>query len=709
MRRALVLISAFVVAAVIAPAALGGAPTSVATVSLSTGHENRALSRGMGNGHFTLVGLHWQGSGRVAFRTHSFEGRWSKWRSAAPEDEDGPDGRSREIALRAGWRIGSPWWVGPSDRIEARTVGRVSRVRAYLVWSPELRVPYRLPAATETPPIVPRLSWGADESIRRGPPSYAPEVRFAVVHHTAGRNDYSRPEAAAIVKAIQLYHVQGNGWNDIGYNFLVDRFGIVYEGRYGGVDKSVVGAHAQGFNTGSVGVALLGTYGDVAPSRAAQDAVARLLAWRLDLAHVDPTGFVTLISGGNERFGSGIPVPLRVVSGHRDAGFTECPGDELYARLNAFATTTAAIGLPKIYEPRVEASESVFRFLARLSSSLPWALAITDGGGTEIARGSGTTTAVDWAWDSTGAVPGSYSWSLSAGAARPATGVLRVGSGAAPLGIEGVSADPEAISPNSDGQADTALLSYRLTTAANVTVEVADSIGGVVATIVDRVWTRAGQHTAVVEGTALPDGSYNVVLTARTAVGAEVQRLVPLTVSRTLGFVAATPAVFSPNGDGRRDRLVVTFSLVAAADVRVRVVRDGRWVASPFAASLSPGAQRLVWSGARSSGPLRDGSYVAVVEARDAVGGISFAVPFASDTTAPGVRVLSSQPLRIEVSEPAVLSLRVDGAALRREVKKAGTVRIPWKGAAARVRVVAWDAAGNTSGAVVWVTRPDTT
>ena len=82
--------------------------------------------------------------------------------------------------------------------------------------------------------------------------------------------------------------MQGNGWNDIGYNFLVDRFGTVYEGRYGGVDKNVVGAHALGFNRGSVGVAVVGTYTDAAPPQAAMDALTRLLAWRLDLAHVDP-------------------------------------------------------------------------------------------------------------------------------------------------------------------------------------------------------------------------------------------------------------------------------------------------------------------------------------------------------------------------------------------------------------------------------------
>ena len=118
---------------------------------------------------------------------------------------------------------------------------------------------------------------------------------------------YSRAEAAAIVKGIQLFHVQGNGWNDIGYNFLVDRFGTIYEGRFGGVDRNVVGAHAQGFNTGSVGIALLGNYEGVSPTPAAQDAIARLIAWRLDLAHVDPTAFLTFLSGGSDRYPAGCP------------------------------------------------------------------------------------------------------------------------------------------------------------------------------------------------------------------------------------------------------------------------------------------------------------------------------------------------------------------------------------------------------------------
>ena len=653
---------------------------------------------------FTLAGVHWRGPGRVVFRTRSVDGRWSGWRPAAPEDEDATDPRSGEG--RPGWRIGNPWWTGPSVAIQARALGRVSRVRAHLVWSPESFVPYRVTAAAEAPPIVTRLAWGANESIRRGPPSYAPEVRLAIVHHTAGRNDYSRSEAPAIVRAIQLYHVQGNGWNDIGYNFLVDRFGTIYEGRFGGADRNVVGAHAQGFNTGSVGIALLGTYGSTRPSAAAQEAIALLLAWRLDLAHVDPAGSLTFVSGGSERFPPGVSVPLRAVSGHRDTGSTECPGAELYGRLGNIAATAGATGGPKIFEPEAEVAGAAVRFRARLSRPQPWTVSVAaQPSGLEVARGVGTGESVDWTWDSSGAAPGGYAWTISSGSARPATGSVRAGGSSQPLAIQNAVAQPEAISPNGDGQADVALLAFRLTAPANLTVEVADEGGAVVATVVDRVWTRAGEQEVELGGDGLPDGRYSVVITARTAAGALVQQAVPFTVSRTLGTVAVAPAVFSPNGDGRKDALVVAFGLAAPADVRIRILREGRWVATPLTGALGAGPQRLVWNGLRGAGPIKDGSYEAVVEATDEVGTVSYAAAFASDTVAPRVRILPGRGLRLEVSEPAVLTMLVDGQPLRREVRRAGVVRIRWSGPAARVRVVAWDAGGNSSGPVVRVLR----
>ncbi|HWG56857.1 MAG TPA: peptidoglycan recognition protein, partial [Gaiellaceae bacterium] len=275
---------------------------------------------------FNLVGLHWRGTGSVQFRTRSFAGRWSGWQDAAPEAEDRPDVGTAERARMRRWRLGNPWWVGPSNRIEYRTRGVVTQLRAWFVWSPVASVPVRRLQRAASPPIVPRLAWKADETIRRGAPTYAPAVRYSVVHHTAGSNNYTAAQSAAIVKAIQVYHVKGNGWNDIGYNFLVDKYGQVFEGRYGGITRPVVGAHAEGFNTGSVGVAVLGEYSSLAITPKARDALARLLAWRLDLAHVDPLSTLSVPSGGNKRFPSGVPVFLRTVSGHRDTGFTDCPG-----------------------------------------------------------------------------------------------------------------------------------------------------------------------------------------------------------------------------------------------------------------------------------------------------------------------------------------------------------------------------------------------
>jgi N-acetylmuramoyl-L-alanine amidase len=693
--RLLVLVSALAGAAALAPSAVGATVTEVELAPNAASEAKR----------FTLAGLHWQGTGRVVFRTRSLDGRWSAWRPAAPEHEDGPDPGSREARARAGWRLGNPWWVGPSDRIETRTIGRVSRVRAHLVWSAAptagRRVEHRVLAATVAPAIVPRASWGASESIRRGPPSYATSIRGVTIHHTAGTNNYSRAQAPAIVKGIQLFHVQSNGWNDIGYNYLVDRFGTIYEGRFGGVDRNVIGAHAQGFNTGAVGIALLGTYGSATPSAAAQDAIARLIAWRLDVAHVDPIGKSTATSSGSDRYRPGTRVTLRHVSGHRDTGLTSCPGDVLYGRLNALAAKARAIGLPKIFEPRVDEVESLFRFRARVSSTVPWFVSIKTAAGVQVAQQAGTGTAVDWTWDASLAPSGRYTWTISAGSALPATGPLRIAGTSVPLGIQ-AAATPQTITPNGDGHADDAVLSYRLTTPANLTITVADAFGLTVATVVDRVWTGAGPRTATISGAALGDGLYSVVLAARTATGPEVRHSVPLTVSRTLGLVSLAPAVVSPNGDGRNDRLEVQFALTVPATVRARVVRDGAWVATLLKSTALPaGSHRLEWKGKA----LRDGPYAALLEVTDAVTTIGTELPFVADSTAPTVEILPTRKLRVRVNEPATLILLIDGKWQQREVRKAGVVNVPGAGSATRVRVVARDLAGNTSPPAVRVRK----
>src|SRR4051794_25468552 len=242
-----------------APGAAWAADATIVSQDLPVGVV-RMPAAAVAPARFDLVAFHWQGTGRVLLKTRSQAGSWSGWRRADPEAEDVPDRGPGEARARLGWRLGNPYWVGPSDRVAYRFVGDVHRLRAWYVWSAVTHTALRRVSMAGSPQIVPRAEWDANEKIKRAPPRYAKGVFFAIVHHTAGTNAYGPDAAAAIVRGIELYHVRGNHWNDIGYNFLVDRFGQVYEGRAGGIDRNVIGAQAQGFNTGSVGVAVIGNY-----------------------------------------------------------------------------------------------------------------------------------------------------------------------------------------------------------------------------------------------------------------------------------------------------------------------------------------------------------------------------------------------------------------------------------------------------------------
>jgi hypothetical protein len=597
--------------------------------------------------------------------------------------------------------VSSGTWVGRSDRVEVRRVGRVGRVRVFTVRSPVSKVPLRVTAAAGQPPMVPRSGWLADESIRRGTVSYAPSLRLVFVHHTAGTNTYTREQAPAIVRAIELYHVKGNGWNDIGYNALVDKYGTVYEGRYGGISRNVVGAHARGFNTGSFGIAYLGDFETVDPAQAGLDALARTIAWKLDVAHVDPLGTVDAISGGNERFAPGVPVFLRVVSGHRDTGATTCPGERLYERLFDVASAAATIGLPKIYEPRADgALGGAVRIRARLSSAQPWRVAILDAAGQPVAEGTGTGTAVDWTWDSSAVTGPGFRWQVTAGDATPAAGSMGIATAPAPsepvLAITAAAAAPEAISPNEDGQDDTTTITYTLSAAANVTATVVDASGTQVAELERSRWRRATEHTLAFDGLGLPDAVYTIHLLAKAAGGLEATKDVAVAVSRTLGAAKASPSVLTPNGDGRADQLAVSFALNAPAAVRVRVLREGTWVATAFAGELGAGVQMIRWDGRKRVGRARDGAYEAVVEAADPIATTSVRLPFVSDATAPVLRLRSARaPVRLWVSEPARLTVRVNGALLRLQAGQRGAVILRRIERVRTLVVVARDGAGN--------------
>ena len=686
-----------VLAALALPQAALAEDATIVSRDVPLGGE-RALASSQAPDRFNLVGLHWRGPGSVQFRTRSLAGRWSAWHEAAPEAEDRPDAGTAERARRSSWRLGNPWWVGASDRIEYRLRGKVTRLRAHFVWSPTTNVPARTLQKAGSPTIVPRSGWKADERIKRAGPSYASAIRFSVVHHTAGTNGYTKAQSGAIVRGIQLYHVRGNGWNDIGYNFLVDKYGQVFEGRFGGITRNVVGAHAEGFNTGSVGVAVLGEYSSLAVSGNARQALAQLLAWRLDVAHLDPASTVSFPSGGNPRFPAGVAVFLRAVSGHRDTGFTDCPGHALYALLDGIAGEVQGIGLPKLYSPLVSGRvPGKVRFRARLSSPLDWSVDVAKAGVT-VASQSGFGSQVDWTWDATLAQPGAYTYAITSGEdVTPATGAIGDASGPdAALVVADVAADPETVTPNDDGASDTSTISYTLSDAANVTVTVQDGLGATVLSL-PKTWKRAATHVARLDPTALPDGLYSVVVNAVATGGRTASAAVTLAVTRTLGSVSATRVAFSPNGDRRADTIGWSFTLAAPAAVRLRVLRDGKWIATPFDGSLQAGPQRVSWDGTKRLGRLRDGEYEAVLEATDEVGTAKVVLPFTSDTVAPRLRIVKRFPLRVYASEASRLTARFADRTVKRVVKKPGTVKVGGASPTGVARVVAWDAAGNRS------------
>lgn len=177
------------------------------------------------------------------------------------------------------------------------------------------------PARGARPPVVRRAEWGA-AAPRSSHATARP--RSVVLHHTATRNDHSRAESPAIVRAIQRHHQQTLGWSDVGYNLLVDRFGQVFEGRAGGLEAGVVGAHARGYNTGTVGVAVIGNLDQVQPTRATLDRLADVLAWQARVHGISLRDDARATVGGRS---------IATFLGHRDLAATACPGRHLHARI----------------------------------------------------------------------------------------------------------------------------------------------------------------------------------------------------------------------------------------------------------------------------------------------------------------------------------------------------------------------------------------
>jgi len=215
----------------------------------------------------------------------------------------------------------------------ANGIGRRATAAAH---APVAARPAALRHTAPEPRIVPRSAWlDALSRHAQPPPRYDDKVVAVFVHHTDSPNGYDCADAPRIIRYLYAGQTGARDWDDIGYNFLVDRCGTIYEGRAGGVDRAVTGAHTQGFNHRTTGIAAIGTFtsGKAVP-KAMTDAIAALAAWKLGLADVDPRAKARLVSSNSlSRYAAGTTAVLPALAGHKDGYMTSCPGAALLARL----------------------------------------------------------------------------------------------------------------------------------------------------------------------------------------------------------------------------------------------------------------------------------------------------------------------------------------------------------------------------------------
>ena len=291
---------------------------------------------------FGMVAVTWpEGTQNVTAKVRVEQnGQWTDWQSLSVEDDHGPDPLVPEGITRGGTE---PLWVGNATGVQASATTdagtTIAGAKVVLIQPGVLASDTDEPSAQSIEPaasrapypmplMVSRKRWGADERLRShngaacARPKYTTTVLAAFVHHTADRNDYTRTQVPAMVRAMYAYHVKSRGWCDLGYNFLVDRFGRVFEGRYGGAQLPVLGAHTAAFNANSFGVALIGNFEQAAPPAAMLESTARVIAWKLDANYRSPQATIRLDGSS-----------LHTVSGHRDTKATACPGTQLYNKL----------------------------------------------------------------------------------------------------------------------------------------------------------------------------------------------------------------------------------------------------------------------------------------------------------------------------------------------------------------------------------------
>lgn len=313
-----------------APQAPQASPFSLQSVPVVLSAESDASG-------FAVVGVVWDAADDDAVSTvevRSFvAGAWGEWEEIPQEESEKDDSAAAGVSV-----VGTdPIVVGDVDRVEVRmTASSVPAGAKLSVIDPGASTADASPTAVASiraaggPAILPRSAWGADESMMTWTPSQG-RVTGAVIHHTAGTNNYSPEQVPAILRGIYAFHSQTKGWGDIGYNFLVDKYGRTWEGRSGGTTLATVGAHAVNYNSAMTGISVMGDYTSTGITQAAWDAVVDVTAWKLAIHGVRVTDS-TSVNGGT----------YPAVVGHRDVGQTSCPGQQIYGRLGELRNAMSA-------------------------------------------------------------------------------------------------------------------------------------------------------------------------------------------------------------------------------------------------------------------------------------------------------------------------------------------------------------------------------
>ncbi len=354
-------------------------PTTQARVAATPGGGARLTSVPQQVVGYGAVGVTWAHGEAIPDTDLSFEVRtrtgdaWSDWTDLEYHDDHGPDpgsaegrharpgtdpllvGRVDDVQVRADAKAGLPDDMKlaviapgkPKHSVQERAAidtstmdGNDGSHSAYDQTALETaegeasQGELGLAAATYTPqPVIySRAQWGANENMRDKGSLHYYEVHAGFVHHTVNANDYTPDEVPGILRSIYAYHTQSRGWSDIGYNFLVDKFGRIWEGRYGGVDRPVVGAHTLNYNENSFAMSAIGNYETARPSAALLQAYGVLFAWKLSLHGVDAASPQQWV--GSKYF--------EAINGHRDAASTACPGKYLYAQIPLIRQYAAA-------------------------------------------------------------------------------------------------------------------------------------------------------------------------------------------------------------------------------------------------------------------------------------------------------------------------------------------------------------------------------